>query len=127
VTAPPTAWRKFTTLTVPEAAAVLGISRSLAFEMARDGRLPTLKDPSHRLRVRTTDLVAMLRADDDQPDLFAGTVTYTDAWLQGVLADDALDDDARTVARFLAAHADENGEIDADVADLLNALGGDEA
>jgi excisionase family DNA binding protein len=29
-------------LRVPEAAATLGIARSLAYEMARDGRLPTV-------------------------------------------------------------------------------------
>ena len=31
------------TLSVPEAAQVLGISRSLAYEMARIGRLPTIR------------------------------------------------------------------------------------
>ena len=31
------------TLTIEQAAKVLGCGRSLAYEMARDGRLPTLK------------------------------------------------------------------------------------
>ncbi|GAH81663.1 unnamed protein product, partial [marine sediment metagenome] len=38
------------TLTVKEAAKLLGISRSLAYDMARRGKLPTLKF-GHRLVV----------------------------------------------------------------------------
>lgn len=47
--------RKRLTLTVTEAADILGISRSLAYEMAKDGRLPTVAlDARHYVIPRST-------------------------------------------------------------------------
>ncbi|MEM9202877.1 MAG: helix-turn-helix domain-containing protein [Actinomycetota bacterium] len=48
------------TLTVTEAAGMLGISRSLAYEMARDGRLPTVALSARRYVVSRNALGAML-------------------------------------------------------------------
>ena len=48
------------TLTVAEAAEVLGIGRSLAYEMARDGRLPTLALGARRYVIPLHELEAML-------------------------------------------------------------------
>ena len=48
------------TISVPETAALLGVSRSFAYEMARDGRLPVVKLGPRRVRVVTAALAKML-------------------------------------------------------------------
>jgi excisionase family DNA binding protein len=48
------------TLTVTEAAAALSISRSLAYEMARDGRLPTVSLDARRYVIPRNALERML-------------------------------------------------------------------
>lgn len=50
------------TLTVEEAAEALGIGRSLAYKMARDGRLPTVR-LGRRLLVPVSRLEEMLRGE----------------------------------------------------------------
>ena len=55
------------TLSVPEAAQVLGISRSLAYEMARIGKLPTIRF-GKRLVVPRRALERML----EQSEVIAG-------------------------------------------------------
>jgi excisionase family DNA binding protein len=50
------------TVAVPEAAAVLGISRSHAYELAHTGELPTVR-LGRRIVVPTAALLALLRAD----------------------------------------------------------------
>lgn len=62
----PHGWRKAATLTLTEAAAVIREetgergSRSLVYEWAKAGRIPTHSDRQQRLRVRTADLVALM-------------------------------------------------------------------
>ena len=51
------------TLSVPEAAQVLGISRSLAYEMARIGKLPTIRF-GKRLVVQRRALERMLEQSE---------------------------------------------------------------
>ena len=53
------------TLSVEEAASVLGIGRGLAYEMARRGALPTIRF-GRRLLVPRARLEAMLEADGGQ-------------------------------------------------------------
>lgn len=48
------------TLTVTEAADILGISRSLAYEMAKDGRLPTVALDARRYVIPRSALERML-------------------------------------------------------------------
>lgn len=50
------------TMTVEEAAEALGIGRSLAYKMARDGRLPTVR-LGRRLLVPVSRLDDMLRGE----------------------------------------------------------------
>lgn len=50
------------TMTVEEAAVALGIGRSLAYKMARDGRLPTVR-MGRRLLVPISRLEDMLNGD----------------------------------------------------------------
>jgi excisionase family DNA binding protein len=52
------------TVTVEEAAAELGIGRSLAYELARTGKLPALR-LGHRLLIPRERLDAMLAAEHD--------------------------------------------------------------
>ena len=69
-------WRQAPHLTLAEAAQVLGVSRSKAYEMAHAEDLPTYPDDLGRQRVKPADLeplVAAQQADDAaQPDLFGG-------------------------------------------------------
>jgi excisionase family DNA binding protein len=55
------------TLTVPEAARLLGVSRALGYELARSGRLPVLRLGPRRLVVPTRALEAMLAAPAERP------------------------------------------------------------
>ena len=54
------------TLTVEEAAAVLGIGRTLAFELARTGQIPTIR-LGRRILVPRAALDRMLAAGLDEP------------------------------------------------------------
>lgn len=56
---PPLDWRESATLTVPEAAAVLRISRAAAYEAARQQRLPHIKI-GRRILVPVSQLRALL-------------------------------------------------------------------
>lgn len=53
-------WRDETTLSVPAAAKVLGVSRSLGFAMVKSGQLPVLRLGEKRLVVVTSALIRML-------------------------------------------------------------------
>lgn len=57
--------RQRTTLTVTEAAAVLGIGRSTAYRMALAGDLPTVRLGRRSWRVSAPALVALLEAAHD--------------------------------------------------------------
>jgi excisionase family DNA binding protein len=51
-------------LTIPEAAALMGVSRSIAYEMARQGQLPGLVRLSgHRMLVRRRVLESWLAGE----------------------------------------------------------------
>src|SRR5207244_2345667 len=54
------------TLTVEEAAKLLGISRGLAYESARRGEIPTIR-LGRRVLVPRSRLLAMLEEEDDTP------------------------------------------------------------
>jgi excisionase family DNA binding protein len=58
------ALRDRVTITIPEAAELLGIGRSAAYECARRGEIPTLRLGA-RLVVPVPKVLAMLGADDD--------------------------------------------------------------
>lgn len=51
------------TLTIPEAAKVLGVGRSAAYEAARTGQIPTIKI-GKRILVPVTALERLLAGDD---------------------------------------------------------------
>ncbi|BBX83548.1 helix-turn-helix domain-containing protein [Mycolicibacterium aubagnense] len=48
------------TLSVTEAGPYLGVSRAYAYEMAREGRLPTIKLGTRRVRVPAAGLLRLL-------------------------------------------------------------------
>jgi excisionase family DNA binding protein len=52
------------TISVERAAKYLGVSRAYAYQMAREGRLSTLKVGAQRVRVKTAALLRMLTDDD---------------------------------------------------------------
>ncbi|MGV9748258.1 helix-turn-helix domain-containing protein [Rhodococcus zopfii] len=52
--------RSRATVSVTEAAQVLGISRAAAYGMARNGKLPTVDLDGRRRRVKSAALLAML-------------------------------------------------------------------
>ena len=58
---------EFLTLTVEEAAHLLGISRGLAYEMARSGKLPVIRF-GRRLLISRRALERMLDQPDDGDD-----------------------------------------------------------
>lgn len=58
--------RKRATVTVEEAAALIGLGRSAAYEAARRGDLPTLR-MGRRIFVPVPRLLAMLERDDQNP------------------------------------------------------------
>lgn len=53
-------WRERATLSVDEAAKILGVSRSLGFTMAKSGQLPVLRLGEKRLVVPVSALTRML-------------------------------------------------------------------
>ncbi|MDF9408266.1 MAG: Helix-turn-helix domain protein [Pelotomaculum sp. PtaB.Bin013] len=53
-------WQEKPTLSVPEAAKILGISRSLGFRMVERGELPALRLGMKRLVVPTAAIVRIL-------------------------------------------------------------------
>ena len=55
------------TISVSDAAALLGISRNSAYEAARTGQLPTLR-LGRRLLVPVPALLRMLESEDDRKD-----------------------------------------------------------
>ena len=60
----PDEWRSKPTLTVTEAAQMLGISRSSAYDAARSGSLPTIK-MGGRVLVPTASLLRLLGVPGD--------------------------------------------------------------
>lgn len=69
---PPKNWRSLPSLTLTEAASVLGWSRSQTYAVAQAGRLATHLDHLGRHRVLPADLEPLLAAQvADQADLFA--------------------------------------------------------
>lgn len=57
--------RERPTVSVPEAAAVLGISTQSAYRMVRDGRLPVVHQLGRTRRVQSAALLHLLGADPD--------------------------------------------------------------
>ena len=53
-------WKDKPTMNLPEFAKLMGISRSLAFKMAADGKIPVIRLGEKRLVVPTTVVVRML-------------------------------------------------------------------
>lgn len=49
------------TISIEQAARYLGVSRAYAYQMAREGRLPTIKLGERRVRVPALTLLKMLR------------------------------------------------------------------
>ena len=67
----PTSWRSANSLSIAEAARVLEVSRSRAYELAASGELPTFTHDHGRQRVKPKDLEAMAPAEHSpEPDLF---------------------------------------------------------
>lgn len=56
--------REGVTVSVERAGTYCGVSRSLAYQMARDGSLPTIKLGSRRVRVPTAALLKLLGAEN---------------------------------------------------------------
>lgn len=52
------------TISVEQTALYLGVSRAYAYQMAREGHLPTIKLGTRRIRVPTAALLRMLNGDD---------------------------------------------------------------
>lgn len=52
-----------TTISVERGGEYLGLSRAFAYQMARDGNLPTIKLGARRVRVPTAALLRMLDAE----------------------------------------------------------------
>lgn len=57
--------RERPTITVPEAAAILGVSRETAYRWAREGTLPAVRWGANTVRVRSAALLAMLDGDHE--------------------------------------------------------------
>lgn len=51
------------TVSVPRAGQYLGVSRAYAYQMAREGRLPTISLGERRVRVPVVGLLRLLGAD----------------------------------------------------------------
>jgi excisionase family DNA binding protein len=52
-------WRSKATLTIPECARILGLTRSAAYDAARDGHLPCIRI-GKRIRVLSAPLARMI-------------------------------------------------------------------
>lgn len=74
----PVGWRGAHALTVTEAAAVAGLSRSRFYELTGHA-VPTIRDHRGRQRVRVSDLLRFMErhhiaaSDEPQPDLFSAS------------------------------------------------------
>ena len=55
-----TEWRETPTMSLPEFAKVMGISRSLAFKLAASGEIPVIRLGEKRMVVSTAVVVRML-------------------------------------------------------------------
>lgn len=113
-------------LSLSEAARILGVSKSKAYEMATAGDLPTRRDDLGRLRVHPSDLEPFLSAQAAdaaaQPDLFGSGDSHRDRWLAALLVSDAPEG-AKALGRFLHGHMDpETGEVEPQVVALLEAI-----
>lgn len=53
-------WRERPTMSVPEYAKLMGISKSLAFKMAANGEIPVIRLGQKRLVVPTAAVIRML-------------------------------------------------------------------
>jgi excisionase family DNA binding protein len=53
-------WKDKPTMNLPEFAKIMGISRSLAFKMAADGKIPVIRLGEKRLVVPTAAVVRIL-------------------------------------------------------------------
>lgn len=77
MTRPPTNWRSASSLTLTEAAAVWGVSRSLAYEWCTAGRFSTMPSPSGQRRLLPAEVERVLKDLEaergDQDALFGGT------------------------------------------------------
>lgn len=110
----PTGWRDAPELTLTEAARVLGWSRSLTYDRAQAGVLPTHQDRLGRMRVKPADLEPILARQqaqaDLEPDLFStgpGVMEELTAWLASVADADGVIRDPEAVAMIQEALSDE--------------------
>jgi excisionase family DNA binding protein len=70
----PLGWERADSLSITEAAAVIGISRSRAYAWVEDGRLTVVTDHLGEHRVKPATLKAFLRRrQGEQIDLFSGS------------------------------------------------------
>lgn len=106
---PPKNWQRLPALTLTEAAAVLGVSRSRAYEMATSGDLPTHPDQLGRQRVHPADLEPLLASGMNQADLFApgDAVSAVTEWLASVVDPDGVIRDPEAVAMIQEALSDD--------------------
>lgn len=72
------------TLSIPEAAEILGVGRDLAYQAARRGELPTVR-VGRRLLVRTDQLLELLGAQPEACTGRQGEDTFADvlSWQDG--------------------------------------------
>jgi excisionase family DNA binding protein len=123
----PVGWEHAESLSITEAANVLGISRSRAYAWAEDGRLPVTTDHLGDHRVTPSALKTLLshRQGRQEPLPFHAGPTFGPAWLKAVQADPALkhDHEALAVAAWLAEHADDQGHLDAEATAFLDRAG----
>lgn len=73
MTPAPRGWEKASSLSLTEAAAVLGISRSAVYMQAASGVLGTTMDHLGERRVRPADLQRRLAERGEQVALFSGS------------------------------------------------------
>lgn len=105
----PRNWQTAPHLSLAEAAAVLGVSKSKAYEMADAGDLPTHLDEHRRHRVKPGDLEPFLTTRMDQVDLFSpeDVVAGIAHWLASVADSDGVIRDAEAIAMIQEALNDE--------------------
>jgi excisionase family DNA binding protein len=123
----PVGWERADSLSVTEAAAVIGISRSRAYAWVEDGRLAVTTDHLGEHRVTPATLKAFLRHRQGHQEAlpFAPGGTFGPEWLKAVQADPDLKDDAevQALAAWLVQHADERGRLDAEASAFLDRAG----